>query len=102
MKAMGRTNDVILYGGVTNYFVNHEDDEDLKKTVAKAPSSCSRDYGRPFYEIFREAKFDFYKIDPNLFAPAVITISNMKTGVSYTAGTINEKVLKDAIGLRKA
>ncbi|MGB6681538.1 MAG: methenyltetrahydromethanopterin cyclohydrolase [Candidatus Bathyarchaeia archaeon] len=101
MKAMGRTNDVILYGGVTNYFVNHEDDETLKKTVAEAPSSCSRDYGRPFYEIFREAKFDFYKIDPNLFAPAVITINNMKTGLSYTAGTINEKVLKDAIGLRR-
>jgi methenyltetrahydromethanopterin cyclohydrolase len=101
MKAMGRTNDVILYGGVTNYFVNHENDEALKKIVAEAPSSCSRDYGLPFYEIFREAKFDFYKIDPNLFAPAVITISNMKTGFSYTAGEINEKVLKDAIGLRR-
>jgi methenyltetrahydromethanopterin cyclohydrolase len=101
MKAMGRTNDVILYGGVTNYFVNYENDEILKKIVAEAPSSCSRDYGRPFYEIFREAKFDFYKIDPNLFAPAIITINNMKTGCSYTAGQINEQVLKDAIGLRK-
>jgi methenyltetrahydromethanopterin cyclohydrolase len=100
-KAIGRTNDAILYGGVTHYTVICDDDESLQKTVAKAPSSSSRDYGKPFYDILKEAKFDFYKIDPNLFAPAVVTISNVKTGFTYSSGKINEAVLRDALGLRK-
>jgi methenyltetrahydromethanopterin cyclohydrolase len=100
-KAMGRTNDAILYGGVTHYTVAHDDDGQLKELVSKAPSSCSRDYGRPFYEILREAKFDFYKIDPNLFAPAVVTVSNTKTGLTYSSGKINEAILTDALGLQR-
>ncbi len=100
-KAMGRTNDTILYGGVTHYTVTHDDDEVLKQIVAKAPSSSSRDYGRPFYEILREAKFDFYKIDPNLFAPAVVTVSNAKSGCTYTSGRVNDKILKETLGLTR-
>jgi len=100
-KAMGRTNDTILYGGVTHYTITHNDDESLKQIVAKAPSSTSRDYGRPFYEILREAKFDFYKIDPNLFAPAVVTVSNTRSGSTYTSGRIDEKILKDALGITR-
>jgi len=100
-KAMGRTNDAILYGGVTHYTVAHDDDGQLKELVSKAPSSCSRDYGRPFYEILREAKFDFYKIDPNLFAPAVVAVSNVKTGFTYSSGKINEAILIDALGLQR-
>jgi len=101
-KAMGRTNDAILYGGVTDYTVTCDDDEFLQRTVAKAPSSSSRDYGKPFYQILKEVKFDFYKIDPNLFAPAVVTVNNAKTGFTYSSGKINDSVLKDALGLRKA
>ncbi|MEM3528231.1 MAG: methenyltetrahydromethanopterin cyclohydrolase, partial [Candidatus Bathyarchaeia archaeon] len=36
-KAMGRTNDAILYGGVTYYTVIHEDDEILRRIVIQAP-----------------------------------------------------------------
>ncbi len=100
-KAMGRTNDAILYGGVTHYTVTMDDDEALKKLVSAAPSSRSRDYGKPFYEILRNAKFDFYKIDPNLFAPAVVSISNVKSGLTYTAGKVNEMILKEALGLSR-
>lgn len=87
--AMARTNDSILYGGIAHYVVNHESDEKLKEIVDKAPSMASEAYGRPFIKIFKEAKYDFYKIDPNLFAPAVVVISNSKTGNTFQRGRIN-------------
>ena len=98
-KAMARTNDSILYGGVTCYIVEHETDEDLQEFTEKAPSMASEAYGRPFTEIFKEAKNDFYKIDPNLFAPAVVTISNAKTGNTFRSGRINAEALKESYNL---
>jgi methenyltetrahydromethanopterin cyclohydrolase len=99
VEAMGRANDAILYGGVTYYVVNCEDDEALKSLVARSVSSASNQYGRPFAEIFREANLDFYKIDPAIFAPAVITVNNAKTGKTFTAGKVNTEVLMKSIGL---
>lgn len=95
-KAMGRTNDAILYGGNTFFIVDGEDEE-LASIVERAPSSSSSAYGRPFYEIFKEANFDFYKIDPNIFAPASITINNLKTGSTFTAGKVNPEILKKSL-----
>ena len=97
--AMGRTNDAILYGGVAFYTVDCEDDKHLENLVKQSVSSASKQYGRPFAEIFREADFDFYKIDPGLFAPAAVTISNARTGRTFTAGKINEDVLMRSVGL---
>jgi len=97
-KAMGRTNDAILYAGTAYYIVQHDDDEKLKEIVKKAPSTASKSYGRPFYEIFKNANYDFYKIDPNLFAPAALTVNNTKTGSIFKAGQINVEVLKQSMG----
>jgi methenyltetrahydromethanopterin cyclohydrolase len=97
VKAMARTNDAILYGGVTFYVVDCENEEELAKTVEKAPSKASKDYGRPFIEIFKAAGYDFYKIDPNIFAPAKIIINNMRTGKTFAAGEINVKILVEAL-----
>lgn len=99
VEAMGRTNDAILYGGVAFYTVDYEDDKHLESLVEQSVSSASKQYGRPFAEIFREADFDFYKIDPGLFAPAAVTISNARTGRTFTAGKTNEDVLMRSIGL---
>ena len=95
-RAMGRTNDALLYGGETFFTVKYEDDEELRRVVEQVPSSKSRDYGRSFFETFKEAGYDFYKIDPALFAPACITVNNLRTGSVYRAGQINEKVLKES------
>lgn len=92
-KAMARTNDAILYGGITYYTVEFDDEEKLREIVNKAPSKASKDYGKPFIEIFKEANYDFYKIDPNLFAPAVLIINNVKTGNIFKAGEINSEIL---------
>lgn len=98
-QAMGRTNDAILYAGMTYYIVQYDDDEKLKEIVKNAPSLASKSYGRPFYEIFKNASYDFYKIDPNLFAPAVLIVNNAKTGSVFRAGQINVEVFKQSIGL---
>ena len=57
----------------------------------------SKDYGKPFLQIFREADKDFYKIDHNLFAPAVLIVNNAKTGKVFKAGEINPKVLSESL-----
>lgn len=101
-EAMGRTNDAILYAGMAYYHVHGcEDDEKLRKLVRKAPSSASQSYGHPFLQVFKEANYDFYRIDPNLFAPASITINNVETGRMFKAGRINMEVFKRSIGLQK-
>jgi len=99
-EAMGRTNDAILYMGEASYDIRgFRDDEKLREIVEKAPSSASPNYGRPFFQIFKEANFDFYKIDSNLFAPAVVTVKNVDTDSVFEAGKINVDVFKRSIGL---
>ena len=98
-EAMGRTNDAILYTGVVYCTVDHQGDEELRVLVEKAPSSTSKSYGRPFIEIFKEADQDFYKIDPDLFAPAVLVVNNIQTGSTFRSGKINPEVFKRSLGL---
>ena len=96
--AMARTNDAILYGGTVYCTVDFDDEAALQKIVEQAPSMASKDYGKPFLQIFREADKDFYKIDHGLFAPATLIINNAKTGRTFKAGQINPKVLAQSLG----
>ncbi|MEM2098122.1 MAG: methenyltetrahydromethanopterin cyclohydrolase [Candidatus Bathyarchaeia archaeon] len=97
--AMARTNDAILYGGIVYCTVFCEDDVTLQRIVEQAPSVKSKDYGKPFIQIFREADRDFYKIDHNLFAPAMLIINSAKTGRVFTAGKINIAALKESFNV---
>jgi len=97
-QAMARTNDAILYGGIAYYSVECEDEGELKEIVKKAPSKASKSYGKPFIEIFKEANYDFYKVDPNLFAPAIVIINNIKTGNTFKSGEINIEALTKSFG----
>ncbi|CAH1748838.1 Methenyltetrahydromethanopterin cyclohydrolase [Thauera humireducens] len=91
--AMGRTNDAILYGGRVQLAVSGSDE--AAQRLAKAlPSSNSRDYGRSFADIFRDYEYDFYKIDPALFAPAEVWVSNLDSGRSWHAGAIDMALLR--------
>lgn len=87
VKAMGRTNDGIIYGGRVQLFVTGNDAA-AKDLAEKLPSSGSAAYGKPFAEIFAEVEGDFYKIDPMLFSPALVTVSNLETGASFHAGKL--------------
>jgi methenyltetrahydromethanopterin cyclohydrolase len=96
--AMARTNDAILYGGTVYCTISYDEQNGLEKMVGEAPSNSSRDYGKPFLQIFRDADRDFYKIDHNLFAPAVLIVNNSRTGKVFRAGEINPKILKQSLG----
>lgn len=87
IRAMGRTNDAIIYGGRVQLFVRGSDDA-AQNLAHKLPSSTCSAYGLPFAEIFAAAGGDFYKIDPMLFSPAEVIISNLDTGSSFHAGEL--------------
>lgn len=99
-QAMARTNDAILYGGIAYYAVQYDDEEALKEMARKAPSKASEAHGKPFIEIFKEANYDFYKIDPNLFAPAILIVNNVRTGSVFRAGEIDVEALTESFGFK--
>jgi methenyltetrahydromethanopterin cyclohydrolase len=96
LRAIGSTNDCILYGGQTHYTVRAGDDE-LAELAAKVPSTASRDYGTPFYDIFQRYEGDFYKIDPLLFSPAEVWLTSVETGRTFHAGHLNPEVLEASL-----
>ncbi|MFX1510363.1 MAG: methenyltetrahydromethanopterin cyclohydrolase [Promethearchaeota archaeon] len=97
MRAMGITNDAILMMGETFLFIQSAEGDGLADLIAKVPSSTSSDYGKPFYKIFKEAEGDFYKIDKMLFAPAHITVNDLRTGQYHTAGKLDPQLFLEAL-----
>ncbi len=101
LGAMGRTNDSISAAGMTYYTIDVEKDKqnEIFELLKKAPANTSSSYGSPFIETFKAANYDFYAIDPGLFAPAIYTVTNVKTGKSITVGEINHNLLKESYKL---
>ena len=96
LRAIGRTNDCILYGGQARYTIKAADAE-LEKLAEQVPASASRDYGTPFYEIFQRYGGDFYKIDPLLFSPAEVWLTSTESGRTFHAGRLNPEVLEASL-----
>jgi methenyltetrahydromethanopterin cyclohydrolase len=92
VKAMGRTNDAIIYGGRIQLFVRGSDDA-ARDLAEKLPSRSSPAYGQPFAEIFAAVEGDFYKVDPMLFSPAHVTISNLDSGQSFHGGALAPEIV---------
>lgn len=99
LKAMGMTNDAIIATGSVTLNVKAEEGDKLSELIKKVPSSTSSQYGKPFFEIFKEAGKDFYKIDPLLFAPAIMVINDISTGETHQAGKMDIDLLKSSFGL---
>ncbi|HJU91129.1 MAG TPA: methenyltetrahydromethanopterin cyclohydrolase [Gemmatimonadaceae bacterium] len=96
LRAIGRTNDCILYGGDAHYHVDG-DDAELRTLAEKLPASASSDYGTPFYEIFKRYDSDFYKIDPLLFSPARVHLTNIRSGKTVESGAFEPAVLQRSL-----
>ncbi|HKH83198.1 MAG TPA: methenyltetrahydromethanopterin cyclohydrolase [Gemmatimonadales bacterium] len=96
LRAIGRTNDCILYGGQARYTIEAPDAE-LEKLAQQVPASASRDYGTPFYDIFQRYGGDFYKIDPLLFSPAEVWLTSTESGRTFHAGHLNPEVLEASL-----
>ena len=95
VQMMGRTNDAILFAGQAQLFVQTTDEE-AERLAMQLPSSESEDYGRPFAQIFKEHKYDFFKIDPMLFSPARVLVNNINTGRSFSAGAVDIGLLEQS------
>jgi methenyltetrahydromethanopterin cyclohydrolase len=83
-KMMGVTNDMVIYGGEVKLEVQGNVD------VENIPSNNSEAYGKPFGEIFKEAGYDFYKINPAI---------DITTGDVRRAGSVDPPVLKRSLGV---
>jgi methenyltetrahydromethanopterin cyclohydrolase len=92
MTAMGRTNDAILFGGSVSLQVKGTD-ADAEALALNLPSSASKDYGKTFAEVFKAVNMDFYKIDPLLFSPAKVTVTNVDTGNVFEGGYLNADLI---------
>ncbi len=92
VKAMGRTNDAILFAGRVQLFVN-SDDAAAEKLAKELPSSSSRDYGKPFAQIFKDYEYDFFKVDPMLFSPASVMVTAVESGNTFRGGELDPTLL---------
>jgi methenyltetrahydromethanopterin cyclohydrolase len=97
LNAMGRTNDAILFGGSVVLYVMGSD-ADAEALCNKLPSSASRDYGRPFAEVFKAYGYDFFQVDPMLFSPARVTVSSLESGNSFRSGALDPSLLERSFG----
>jgi len=99
---LGRTNDMLLYAGEATLTVDYEDEEKLRDLIKRTPSTASKDYGVCLAERIKEIGMEFlYKVDPQLFAPALITVNNLRTGKVFRCGKLNVDVIKKAITLEE-
>jgi methenyltetrahydromethanopterin cyclohydrolase len=95
LAAIGRTNDAVLYGSEVTLWVRG-DDESLAAIGPTVPSCSSPDFGQPFGAIFKRYNRDFYKIDPHLFSPAVVTFCNLNSGRTLRFGQVSPAVIQES------
>lgn len=95
---IGRTNDAMLYGAKVTLWTNAPDDQ-IEAVAANIPSNTSADYGQPFARIFKQYGYDFYKVDPMLFSPAVVTIHSLASGRTWRAGELAPDILRASFGM---
>ena len=96
VKAIGRTNDAVFYGGRAWYTVR-TDDALVAGVIEALPSMASRDYGVPFAELFERYGGDFYQIDPLLFSPAELSITNGTSGRTFRTGRVDAAMLEKVL-----
>ncbi|UUX92888.1 methenyltetrahydromethanopterin cyclohydrolase [Methanoplanus endosymbiosus] len=97
MEAMGTTNDCNIYYG--SVCLTTEGYDPVYEGII---SQSSPDYGRPFYRLFKEAGYDFMKIDSKLaFSPAEIMINDCSTGEVFSFGSLNGDVILESFGLHQ-
>ena len=95
--AMGRTNDTILFGGQVQLFVSCGD-EQAEDLARRLPGSSSKDYGKPFAEVFRDYGYDFFRIDPMLFSPARVAVTALGSGRTFHGGRLDGEALERSFG----
>lgn len=97
LEAFGRTNDAVLYGSEVELTVEAPDEE-LAALAPRVPSSASPDYGIPCADLLGRTGRDFYKLDPGLFSPAVVTLVGAASGARHRAGRLDPGLVLRSFG----
>lgn len=97
LTSMGRTNDAILFGGQVQLFVACGDTQ-TQELAHQLPSGASKDYGKPFARVFKDVEYDFYRIDPHLFAPALVAVTSLESGNTFHSGALDPALLEQSFG----
>jgi methenyltetrahydromethanopterin cyclohydrolase len=92
--AMGRANDAIIYGGRVHLVVEGSNDE-ARRLAATLPSSTSPGWGRSFAQVYEAAGGDFSRIDSGLFSPALVTVTAVESGETFSTGRKQPEWLTD-------
>ncbi len=93
LASMGRINDALYYGGEVGLYVDAPDDllESLAPKVVSEVSSLAR---RSFADVYREAGYDFHAIPLAAHTPAVLHMTNIRSGRTFSAGHLDLEVLE--------
>lgn len=95
LTAIGWTNDAIIYHGQVDWWV----DGDWSQWQAWGPqliSANSPSCGQTFLQLFRQAGYDFYQLDPRLFAPATLTLHHRAGAQSQAFGQVSPEFLRQS------
>ena len=65
----------------------------------RAAAGASGDSGRPFALNLKQYYYDFYKLDPMVFAPAEVLVCNLATGKSFRGGAVDLGRLGESFGV---
>jgi methenyltetrahydromethanopterin cyclohydrolase len=96
-EALGLTNDVMIVGSQVWLEILGVSDDELTKLVKLIPSQTSPSYGEPFLKAIKAAG-GFYNLDPGLFAPAEITLTNQESGKVFHSGAVNTGRIAEILG----
>lgn len=93
LSSMGRINDALYYGGEVFLYVDASDDL-LEMVVPKVVSEVSPLARRSFAELYRDAGYDFHAIPLDAHTPAVLHMTNVNSGRTFSAGHFDYEVLQ--------
>jgi methenyltetrahydromethanopterin cyclohydrolase len=97
IDGIARTNDAVLYGGEVFLWMTGSE-EQLLAAGPRIPSNASADFGQSFGELFKKYNYDFYKMDPLLFSPAVVNLISLQSGRTHRFGTKRPEILRRSFG----
>jgi methenyltetrahydromethanopterin cyclohydrolase len=93
LTAFGRINDALIYGGEVSLHVEADDDL-LAQLVPAIVTSASRIGGKSFSQLYQEANYDFHAIPADMHTPAVLHMTNLASGRTFSAGHVDVEVLQ--------
>jgi len=93
LTVMGRINDALYYGSEVGLCV-HGSDELLEALVSRVVTAASPLARRLFAQVYRDAGFDFHKIAQDAHTPAILHLTNIDSGRTFSAGHIDAEVLE--------